>query len=59
MFEHVPTELLHRAMQPKVSYGRRISTDTLHQVKAMNDVQKGYYTDTARAMVASKGAVFR
>ncbi len=36
MFEHVPTEMLQRAMHPRVSYGQRILADTLHQVQAMN-----------------------
>ena len=40
MFELVPTELLHRAMHPKVSYGRHILADTLHQVQSTYDVQR-------------------
>ena len=40
MFEHVPTELLHRAMHPKVSYGRHILAESLHQVQSMYDVQR-------------------
>jgi len=40
VFEHVPTELLHRAMHPKVSYGRCILADTLNEVRSMFDVQK-------------------
>ena len=40
MFEHVPTELLHRAMRPRVSYGRHILADSLHQVQSMYDVQR-------------------
>jgi glycerol-1-phosphate dehydrogenase [NAD(P)+] len=37
VFEHVPTELIQRAMHPKVSYGRRILADTLQQLQAIHD----------------------
>jgi glycerol-1-phosphate dehydrogenase [NAD(P)+] len=40
VFEHVPAELLHRAMHPKVSYGRHILADSLHQVQSMYDAQR-------------------
>jgi len=40
VFEHVPPELLHRAMHPKVSYGRHILVDSLHQVQSMYDAQR-------------------
>ena len=36
MFEHVATEMLQAAMHPRVSYGRHILADTLHQVKAIH-----------------------
>jgi glycerol-1-phosphate dehydrogenase [NAD(P)+] len=38
VFEHVPVEKLQRAMHPKVSYGRRILADTLHQVQDIRSV---------------------
>jgi len=40
VFEHVPRDLLQRAMKPKVSYGRCILADTLHQVQSMYGVQR-------------------
>jgi glycerol-1-phosphate dehydrogenase [NAD(P)+] len=36
VFEHVPTEMLQEAIHPKVSFGRRILADTLHQVQTIH-----------------------
>ena len=33
MFEHIPIEMLHRAMHPNVSYGRQILAETLHRAQ--------------------------